>query len=278
MTPGEKNILDTLNLLVFLLRSQTHIISITGKGERNIIYVNKEDLAEAGLSIPTFINTLELLTDKRYLISAPTIESKDYHTIKEVFSKFRDEDIQVLDQKLKDAFDKVSQKILPVNSEFNLSDSKHISVKDMFEQTEKLLKSSDKSSFLIITLMPFRSISRLLEKLNSGISFDDIQDDEIWYDNQNLKLHVGKKVVNTSYKGGPSRAHFLFDFLFNKSKDLIVDYSDISQFDMENKTKENRAYADSVRNLFRRNKWLKPVFSVHSDRLEVNKNYKTNTQ
>lgn len=285
MTPRDQNLLSALNILVLVFRAQKNKVPKLDLEQQHTFQITKEHIAQAGLTIPVFINTLQDLAKKGYLIDATSVFEEKYHPklqealsdekYDEIQEAFRKLDIPEFQEKLKtvaaDLIEKTAPAYIPVDRAEIMKED--ITIPALFDKFRDVYKDHSPEMVSMIMLSPFRSIERLLEKLNAGIAFDDVKDEGIWYDPIAYEFHFDDKCVSTAYQGKPTLAHFALATLFAQFEESRIDYADIPGFDIDNKTKEKKRYFDALKGFIEKHSRLPEIFSVHTDHLEIHESY-----
>lgn len=286
MTPKEENLIATLNLLLLLYRAQKLSLLAVTEEQKHTLKVTKEHIALAGLTVPVFVNTIEILGKKGYLMAVSIFEEKLHAGMQEFYGTDQYQElIEVLKEKgnnsintkaresIADAF----EKIMPANVEFDREGfmKEEITLGDMLIGAKPLFDNHSSNDVSTIILMPFRSIERLLEKMNDGMKFDEVQDAGIWYQPEKYLFHIGEEEpISTFYNSKPTRAHFALAALMCKSEETRIDYVDIPEFDdTKSKEIEKKAYRDSLNGFIDKHHKLRDIFTAHSDHLEIHKEY-----
>jgi hypothetical protein len=268
----EENIVATLNMLVAHRRQQQVFKNLWTPEQLYTLHITKEHVADAGLTIPVFLNTLEEIAKKGYLSNTPIIDQKyrdqlantiagDYDTeIKELLSKADTPEVQ---QKLKAGIATIFKNTTPHDHEFDEEDfmASKITLEDLVNGGLQAITDTT-DLVAVVVLMPFRSIERLLSQMNSGVAFNDVKDPGLWYNPESFTLHFNDKQYSTKYRNDPSKIHFVFQALFLAPNETL-DYSTIPEPDT------NKAYYDSLYNFIEKHPELEPVFAVYSDRIEI---------
>jgi len=285
MSPKEQNILDTLNLLVLLFHSRKTTLPRLSEEESHTLFVTKEHLEGAKISIPVFINTLEILATKGYLAYVPMHEQKMHDEINEfknsplypeTIDKIRQSTTEEQNTNLKTGIATIFENTIPKHMSYDKEGlmADPFTIADLFEQGLKLVSNQSERTISIIILMPFRSVERLLEKMNGGMKFDEVQDAGIWYDSDNKRFHFGEESIDTVYQGEPSKFHFVLESLFNQKEDGVIDFSSNTEFNTHaDPREENKRFYLSLNHFVKKHPELARIFTVHADRLEVNKDY-----
>lgn len=284
MNQGDEIIFKTLHLLLMLYHSKQQFSIGLPEDQKATLEISRQIILDAGLTIPQFCNALQKLSTKSYTWHFIVYDEDKRKKLdnflasdkrKKFIEKLREKDTKEISDKLKSAVKadinaqlRHGQKITDEEIEMD-----EIKLSDEYENSFKIFEKLEPHEIGIVVVMPFRSIERLLKKIEDGATFDQVQDADIWYDSKKYQLHVGKAVFITANRGAPIKAHFALETLFNQSGHSVIDYSDIDSFDSENRTKSSKSFADSLRNFIKPNGKLKDIFSVYSDRLEINTKY-----
>lgn len=285
MTPKEQNIYNVLNLLVLLYSTKKQRFPKLSEEEQSTLYVTKENLSEANISILVFMYTLNYLDQKGYLF-AYSGTSKEFHedknqllnkeTFEKVLSEIENKDTTELEEKAKEATIELAKKTFPTNIDIDLNklSEEEFSLTELLEDGKKLLENYDEETVSVVLLNPFRSIEKLFEKLNNGEKFDDIQDQDVWLDANKCELHIGKEIIKTSYQNRSTYAQFALETLFthyNLTSSKEIEYKDVDVYDIANdKQKEDKRFRDSLNGLFKKNPKCKEYFTVKTDGLALN--------
>lgn len=281
MTPREQNILSTLNLLVLIFRSQKNNLPALNDEQRHTLRITEEHIGLAGLTTPVFLNTLADLNSKGYLFSVGVFEKKYQPEIQkflddETYSKILEElekiDTTELVDKFKIAGAAAMQESLPANisipNEVILNEE--LKFKDILDSAREAMKNYTPDTVATIILSPFRSVERLLEKMNDGIPFSAVKDAGIWYDPIAYEFHFDDQTISTAYQGKPNKEHFILKVLLGQFDESRIDYDDVPEFDYDNKEADKRSYRDSLNRFIKKHPRLLEIFSVHSDGLSLN--------
>lgn len=282
MSPQDQNILEVLNLLTLLFRSQKQNNPRLSPEQQHTLKVTKEHLVSNGITIAVFINTLNILSNKGYLLSVAIFEEKfhseiqdfygdKYPVVIEQLNKLDLTDVmQTAKEKMADAFEKMKPADYVFDrDEFIKSD---LTFADLLQEVKPLYENHTSNDVAIVILMPFRSIDRLLNKMNQGIKFDEIQDTGIWYDTQNCLFHISDRTIPTSHQNKPNKEHFALLALFNIPEQTIIDFDDIPEFDSSNEN-ERKAYYDALNRFLKKDSELPKIFDLHKGHLELNQDY-----
>lgn len=288
MTPLDQNVLSTLNVLTLLFRTRKTSLLLLTDGQRHTLFVTKEYLKDSKISIPTFINTLETLAISGYLSYAPMHEQKfhdEYQSFvnsplcSETIEKIKLSQTEEENTKLKDGISKIYENIIPRNYTYDREGlmAEPLSIADLLLHGLDVIKDKPEQTIAVVVLMPFRSIDRLLKKMNDSISFNDVKDPGLWYDAQNHFLHFEEDIFPATYKK-ISYVHFALLALFSNEEIGQQYYAEIPEFDTsKEKQKELKAYYDSLKGFIDANPKLETVFSIHTKYFEINNDYLEHT-
>jgi len=285
MSPRDQNLLAALNILVLVFRTQKHMFPKLTEQQHHTLQITKEHLLQAEISAPAFINTLQELANKGYLLAGNSVFESKYHAeilkvlddtqYEKMQAELQKVDTSELEEKLKvfaaDMLEKTAPAHIPVDREEVMSED--VSMTSLLEEFREAYKGYSPDVVSLIILSPFRSIERLLEQVNAGISFDDVKDEGIWYDATAYEFHFDDTFVSTAYQGKPSKAHFALAALFGQFVEPRIDYSDIPEFDQDSKEKDRKAYFDALTRFIKKHPRLSEIFSVHSDALVIHESY-----
>ena len=148
-----------------------------------------------------------------------------------------------------------------------------VSMTSLLEEFREAYKGYTPDVVSLIILSPFRSIERLLEQVNAGVSFDDVKDEGVWYESDTHEFHFDDTSISTGYQGKPNKEHFVLQALFNQFEEPRIDYADIPEFDHDNVEKDKKAYVDALARFVKKHPRLSEIFSVHSDGLVIHESY-----
>lgn len=285
MTPRDQNILAALNILVLVFRAQKNNQPKLTEEEEPILRITKEHLAQAGITAPVFINTLQTLTDKGYIIAANSVFEEKYHEeLAKVlddtgYQKIQDElrkiDTSKLEEGIKIAAADIIEKTAPAHAHVDRAEimKEDVSMAGVLEKFRTSYKGYSSEVVSMIILSPFRSIERLLEQMNVGVPFDEIKDDGVWYEMAAYEFHFDDTKVATAYQGKPNKEHFALKALFSQFEESRIDYADIPEFEQDDKDAEKKAYKDALNRFIKKHHRLSEIFSVHADHLEIHESY-----
>lgn len=284
MNLGEENILKTLHLLTTLFNSKQQFSQGLSPQQKATVTVTRQLINDAGITVHQFCSVLRKLSAKGYTWHFVVYDEEKRKKLNEFLaSDDRKKYLLTLKEKhTKETSDKLKSSLKQtINS--NLREGEELTDEEIQDDEIRLSEAAETGFELfeqlepheigIVILLPFRSVDRLIEKMEDGIKFDQVQDADIWYDAQKYRLHVGSFVFTTAHRGTPIKAHFILDALFNNSSEFVVDYSDVDTSDPVDSRKSDKAFADSLRTFIKHNGKLKDIFNVYSDRLEINSQY-----
>lgn len=285
MSPRDQNLLATLNILVLIFRSQKHMFPRRSEEMQHTLQITKEHLAQARISAPVFINTLQELANKGYLLAGNSVFESKYHDeflkvlddtqYEKIQTELEKVDTSQLEEKLKvfaaDLLEKTAPAYIPVDREEVMKED--VSMKSLLEEFREAYKGYTPDVVSVIILSPFRSLERLLEQLNAGVLFDNVKDEGIWYDANTYYFHFDDTSVSTAYQGKPNKEHFALASLFGQFEESRIDYTDIPEFDNDNKEKDRKAYFDALTRFIKKHPRLSEIFSVHTDALVIHESY-----
>jgi hypothetical protein len=275
MTPRDENVLKVLNILTTLFHSRKQKIPKLSKEEQHILIVTEEHIAKENITIFTFLNTLRVLNEMGYLMATGIFENEYHEKIRDAF---KDENYNFAQAELskinngkltteqKEVLANEIKRMLPPGEIFDQEafDREDITYKELFDPAKLLLENHKDDEVAIVTLMPFRDIDRLFEKMNAGQGLDEIQDTSNWYDGHNCVFHLGTKTVSAMYHGKANVEHDILKRIKECLHDGVVWYEDVSE---HKPTSLRRRLIDFVN----KDEELKNIFTVYSDRLEFDK-------
>jgi hypothetical protein len=284
MTPRDQNVLNTLNLLVLLFRAQKQTYPALDEEQQHTLKITHEHIKIACLSIPVLLNTLVELNTKGYLFALSVFEEKYQPEIQkflddETYSKILDEvakhDTSELVEKFKVAGVAMLHETLPANMSIPPEEflKEELDMKMILDSAREVMRGYTPDVVATIVLSPFRSVERLLEKMNSGTLFDDVKDAGVWYDPTAYELHFDDATISTAYNNKPNKEHFALKALFSQFGEPLIDYDDIPEFNLEHKIKEMKSYRDSLNRFLKKHPRLTDLFTVHSDHLAIHETY-----
>jgi len=253
--------------------------------QHHTLQITKEHLLQSEITAPEFINTLQELANKGYLLAGNSVFESKYHDeflkvlddtqYEKIQAELEKVDTSELEEKLKvfaaDLLQKTAPAYIPVDREEVMKED--VSMKSLLGEFREVYKGYTPDVVSVIILSPFRSVERLLEQINLGVPFDDVKDEGIWYESGVYKFHFDDTSVPVAYQGKPNKEHFALAALFNQFEESRIDYTDIPEFDQDNKEKDRKAYFDALTRFIKKHPRLSEIFSVHSDALVIHESY-----
>ena len=279
MNPGDKNVYDATNILCMLFDARKIVPNLSAE-QKHTLHISKEHLSGANISVPVFINTLKTLDEKGYLFGVSTFgqdardelkKLQNKHEYENILAQLDKIDLTNFESEAKDMMSQTLSKKMPPGYEFDVDGFMEESggLKEWIELTKEALIEAGDETISIVVLMPFRSIERLLEKMNSGIKFDDIKDAGLWYEQDNGTLHFDEKTISTQH-GRKRYVHYALQSLFNQFENNEIDYVDIPEFDEARETElELKSFRDALSSFVKKDSRLKEIFTVHGTSLEL---------
>jgi hypothetical protein len=279
MTPRDKNIYSTVNVLCMLFDARKIVPNLSDE-QSHTLTVSKEHLTDADISVPVFVNTLKVLDEKGYLFGVSTFGQEARDELKKlqsnpeyekILSELDKIDLSGFESEAKNMMSQVISKRMPPGCEFDHDEFMKESgdFKEWLTNAKEALREMNDETISTVVLMPFRSIERLLEKMNSGIKFDDIKDPGIWYENDNGAFHFDEQTVSTQHNR-KRYVHYALQALFNQFENNEIDYVDIPEFDdSKGMEKEMKSFRDALSGFIKKEDRLKEIFTVHSTHLEI---------
>lgn len=278
MTPETANIIEVLNLLTLLYRSQKELNPKQSLESANTLRVTRANIDHnTKLSVSAFINTLHTLNRKGYLFYFSFYEEAPLQQVREALNNdllstiLNSEKWNPLVDKIKigvaDFFDKNKPAKYSFDKEGMLADT--INPVEMLSEYKNTIDFFDGDTVVKVILMPFKDINRLLEKLNDGASFNSIKDSEYWYDNTSYIFYVGKDGISTFHNNKPNKEHFALQSLFSNPEASNIDYDDIPEFDRaKDQDVEKKAFRDALNRFIDKHPELNKIFKIHKDYFE----------
>lgn len=269
MTIADNKILKTLELLVMLSHSRRQFSHGLTPEQKATLTVSKQLIIDAGLTVPEFTNSVREIAKKGYVWHVVIfddelrsqidgfINSDQYSVVLEELKKL---DTEETSNKLKQSAVEQLSRMLPHSAELDQKeiDEDHINVSEAFTDGIEAFKKMRPDEIALVILMPFRDINTLLVKMNDGKSFDDIQDDGFWYDQNKYEFHIDSDVISTNYQGKPNLEHYILKEFYNGTNTASVTYEDLAEFDV---AKGEEAYRDAMRNFIKKNDKLRAIFT-----------------
>jgi hypothetical protein len=187
MNPREQNIFSALNVLVLVWRANKQMYPNHTEEEQHTLRITKEHIAIAGLTSPVFINTLNEFSTKGYLVAMNVFEDKYHPQIQElladetydkVIAAFQKVDTSEFIEKTKIAIADALEQTVPANMHIYREEvlNEDLDIKTILDLGRTIYQGDTPDVVSTIILSPFRSIERLLEKMNSGTLFDNVKD------------------------------------------------------------------------------------------------------
>ncbi len=283
MTPREQNILAVLNVLRLLFHARKQVPHLKDE-EQHTLRITYEHINLSALTVPVFLNTLTQLDSKGYLVGFYVFEQKAHPEIQKfladenyekVLNELANLDTTDFVEALNLAGTDMIEKTIPANifipKEVFLEND--MNIKDVLDAARDAIKGNPPEVVATIVLSPFRSIERLLEKMNNGISFEDVKDAGIWYDPERYEFHFDDQTVSVGYQNKPNKEHFALKALFNQFSENRIDYTDIPEFEQNKMKAEKISYKDALNRFVKKHPRLSQIFSVHADHLAVHERY-----
>jgi hypothetical protein len=271
VSPFDQKILKTLELLVMLSRSKQQFSQGKADEETATLRISRQLITDSQLSVPEFTNALHAIAEKGYIwhvviydekVRSQINELTDGPLYSEVVEKLKGLDTKDNSDNLKQMVEAGLKKIIPHGTQIDqeLMDADYLKISDVFAQGIKAIKILNPDEIGLVILMPFRDISILLNKMNSGEKFNDIRDNGFWYDQNNYVFYIDNKVIQTSYQGKPNLEHFVIASFFNNPKLSTIDYEEMVGYDP---SKTNEAYQHAMRRFIEKHSSLEKIFTAH---------------
>lgn len=284
MSPSDQSMLKTLDLLVTISHSRAKFPPGLSDEEKDTIIINRQLISDTGLTIFQFISAIRKLGNRGYTSHQIFYDERLRTQLDEELKKLELESelkkLEVLDteensEKMKSATVKGLNRVAPPGKKLDPEELKDefIKISDLSRKGIEAYKKLKPEELGYVWLMPFRSLERLHNKMNGGMSFEHVQDTDIWYDHDKKILYVGSTKFLTNYRGTTSRTHFILSSLFkNLDKGLTIGYDEVEEF--EETTNGNKKHYDSMRHFVKDNGKLKDIFQIFTDRVGINPKYK----
>lgn len=272
MTPGDRNILNTLSILVLLFRARKRVVPKLTEEQQHTLTVTQEYLGNDNLPPSVFLNSLTLLDQKGYLANFNLIQQSDRDKLAEFYNspdyedkflKLKSHDADVLTKQQKQSLVDYLKKVTPPGyhlEEEKLLD-KELRLSEFIQEAKNVIDITKKDIVATVVLYPFRSIERLLEKMNAGHSFDDVADGGIWYDSDNCKFHIGENAISTIYQTKPNVEHYVLQLIPENLDTGVIWYDEIE-------SRGSRSIKDALRKFVAKDDRLSDIFTIHANRLE----------
>jgi hypothetical protein len=284
MKLNEENIFEVLNTLSLLRSARKTQFPELPEEEQNILIVTKEHIEMSGLTLTTFVNTLNQIGKKGYLYGISIFEKK-YHNL---FKKLSEPEVyeEIMDKLTKSKqntisstdkkryFEPLIQLLVPKkyirSSEEIYEDD--VSYSALFDESTKVLSGHTENNICYVLLSPYRDIDRLLTKLRNNEPFKEIQDEEIWFDPIADTLHYfgGSLDLGRIIKG----KEVLLALFSQDEPSKILFYQIPESSGDEFNLKEQKSYWDSMNRILNKDLKLKRIFDLHQDRLEIKPQYR----
>jgi hypothetical protein len=277
MTPQNQNILSTLNLLFMLFRANKQRRPKLSDEQLHTLNVTKAHLVQGNITLPVFVNTLETLSQKGYLLSVAIVTKEHEEAIRtieddekfnEIVNKVQNSDKNVLSIEVKEKIAQAFETMIPYNSDFKLDREglvhEEVSITDFMKAGRESALKLVEDGVATVILMPFRDIKVLLDKMNDGKGFNEIQDSSIWYDSHGFKFHLKGKVIHTAYQGKANVEHDVLKKINENIQEGVIWYDDVTEHKPDSIRRRLRDFVD-------KDKELKTIFNVYSDRLVFDK-------
>lgn len=275
VTPINNDIYKTLNLLVMLSRSRKQLFPKLSDEEKAQLIISKQILRDSGLTVPEFNGALSLLGAKGYTWHLVFFDDHLRSQINQFINsseyvgtieKFKVLDTREFSDKIKASVSQDFEKILPPGIELDQEEirSDNVVFTKAFDEGIQIYKKMRSDEIALVILWPFRNIEKLLKRMQSGESFDEIQDSDIWYDWKKYEFHIGKDVISTSYQGKPNVEHYVLEKLENSLDDGVIGYEDIDGHKPE-------SLKSNLQKFIKKHERLKEIFKIRKDRLEFDR-------
>lgn len=288
MSPSDEKIRKTLELLVALSDSRQRFPNKLSCEEQATLTISSQYLADSELTIFQFISALKKLSKKGY---TQHLIFYDEHFRSKINEELKKEELETALKGLevhdtKEISDDLKEKTIKDFNEL-APDGKKIDPEELKDEFIKISESSRQGVELIkrlrpdeiglVFILPFRNINRLLEKMDSGIEFEKVQDTNIWYEPNRYRLHIGKHIFSTAKGSSATRVHDILDTLFRPKhiSELVIEYNEVANFNFRDGVAiESKRHYLSMRTFLKTNGKLRDIFINHSDRLEINPKYR----
>ncbi len=288
MLPKDSKISKTVDLLLMLYHSNLILPDHHSSEEKARLKITKQIIFDAGLTIPQFISALRQLHTKgytqHYIIFDDKVREQLNKQVKSAdlqksLKKLEESDTPEISEKIKEAAVNDYNKVTKHGQNLTKDDlrDEFFKMSDVFRDGIELFKNLQPHEIGYVYILPFRELGRLQYKMDDGQSFDTIQDTDIWYDNQNYRLYVGKNIFPTTHKGSPTRVHYILNSLFSEPyiNEFVIDFSQVQHFDKNlDVAKENKKHFQSMHNFLKNNGKLRDILKNHTDRIEISQSYR----
>ncbi len=284
MSPRDEKILKTASLLSLQFQ-QKHLFTKPKTVERYTLHIKKEHIFDTGLTIPDFLLSADVLAEKGYLVCARLVD-ENYRTILKRFiddpSQFPEittvkEKLNQPDklQKLHDAVMSSFKNVKPksLDMDFRENEKPDYTIGDLLNDGIKGIGTDLNDLVCVVIIMPFRDIERVYNKMQSGLTFDQVKDPGLWYEADKCILHFEDTEIVLEHQNKPNKSHYALMALFDK-KEHFLDYVDIPQFDrVKSMTAEKKTFCDSLRGLIKNHPDLEQVFTIGTHTVSINQKY-----
>lgn len=251
--------------------------------QQSLIIVTTEHINLTGLTLPTFINTLNLIARKGYLFGISIFEKKYhklfkdlqkpsvYETILKKMENHKNNNISREDR-LK-YFEPIVKSLVPQKHIREAQEiiNEDLTLSSLFQDSAFIFNGHTNENVSYIILSPHRNIDRLLNKLNEGEFLKNIQDQEIWFDTVNNNLYYMGGSINL---GNIRKSKEVLTALFSQdTPEKILFYQIPESSRDEFNIVEQKSYYDSFLRVLKKDIRLKKIFDLHQDRLEIRHDY-----
>ena len=271
--------------LLSLHFQQKRMFTLPKTEERYTLHIKKEHISDAGLTIPDFLLSADILAEKGYLVCSRLVDENNRNIMKQfiddpsqfpeinaVMEKLNQPDTL---QKLHDDVMVAFKNVKPKNMEMDLRDDEKpdYTMEDVLNDGIKGIGTDLIDLVAVVILMPFRDIERVYNKMQSGLTFDQVKDPGLWYEADKYTLHFEDKEIILEHQNKPNISHYALMALFDK-KEHFLDYVDIPQFDpQKDRDDEKRTFKDSLHGLLKKHPELVPVFTVGTHTFSIYTDY-----
>ena len=238
MTPREQNLFRTITLLTMLFRSNKRKVPTLSEQEQHTIIVTKEHLQNEQLPLSAFVNSLDLLDQKGYLMAHSILDQKEHMQLQETLSdenyraavkELEAEGQPQLSPELKESIFTVYKNAAPELGKEEKQEfiDQKITYQELIDLGRDTLINSTGDEVSYVVLLPFRNLETLYEKMADGQKFDDIQNASIWYDPNQKVLHANGKKIQTHYQAKANIEHDVFLLIPDSLDEGTVWFDDI---------------------------------------------------
>lgn len=284
MSPRDENIRKTASLLSLHFQ-QKQLFTKPKTVERYTLHIKKEHIFDAGLTIPDFLLSADVLAEKGYLLCARLVDENNRNILK-IFidnpSQFPEinivkeklnqpDKLQKLHDTVMSSFKNVRPKSLDMD--FREDEKPDYTIDDLLNDGIKGIGTDLNDLVCVVIIMPFRDVERVYNKMQSGLTFDQVKDPGLWYEADKCTLHFEDTEMVLEHQNKPNKSHYALMSLFDK-KEHYLDYVDIPQFDpIKDKTIEKKTFSDSLRGLVKKHPDLEQVFTIGTHTVSITQNY-----